>query len=103
MLLALARAKARKTDPSPLFFLATSILGVLYSCDHRLFSFSIRDDDIGKIKLNRPYHGGLIPSYAEDPAELSEIELLFWWTVFPCSTPRFVLIMELQRVLFINS
>jgi hypothetical protein len=42
-----------------------------------MLSCSIRDDDIGKIKLNRPYHGGLIPSYAEDPAELSEIELLF--------------------------
>ncbi len=42
-----------------------------------MLSCSIRDDDIGKIKLNRPYHGGLIPSYAEDPAELSEIEHLF--------------------------
>ncbi len=60
-----------------LFFLATSILGVILPSDHRVLSCSIRDDDIGKIKLNRPYHGGLIPSYAEDPAELSEIELLF--------------------------
>ncbi len=42
-----------------------------------MLSCSIRDDDISKIKLNRPYHGGMIPSYAEDPAELSEIELLF--------------------------
>lgn len=108
MLLVLARAKARKTDPSPFVWMICSfsplLFWVLYNpviieCFHVQFAMmtlvrsSSTDLIMGAWYLHMP----------KIPLNWAKLSFSLLLKVFLCSTPRFVHIMEPQGVLLISS